>query len=59
MSIMFNETCKKDKLLPKYTEYIYIYIYIYIYQWRLQAIIVTRAWYVTPQIDSLKQDTCN
>ena len=31
MSIMFNEICINEEMLPKYT-YIYIYIYIYIYQ---------------------------
>ena len=38
MSIMFNETCINEEMLPKYTYiniytcmYIYIYIYIYIY----------------------------
>ena len=30
MSIMFNEICINEEMLPKYT-YIYIYIYIYIY----------------------------
>ena len=35
--IIFNETCIKEGLLPKYTNnyiyiYIYTYIYIYIYQ---------------------------
>ena len=29
MSIMFNEICINEEMLPKYT-YIYIYIYIYI-----------------------------
>ena len=28
MSIMFNEICINEEMLPKYT-YIYIYIYIY------------------------------
>ena len=32
MSIMFNEICINEEMLPKYTHtYIYIYIYIYIY----------------------------
>ena len=31
MSIMFNEICINEEMLPKYT-YIYIYIYIYIYR---------------------------
>ena len=30
ISIMFNEICINEEMLPKYT-YIYIYIYIYIY----------------------------
>ena len=30
MSIMFNEICINEEILPKYT-YIYIYIYIYIH----------------------------
>ena len=30
MSIMFNEICINEEMLPKYT-YIHIYIYIYIY----------------------------
>ena len=30
MSIMFNEICIYEEMLPKYT-YIYIYIYIYIH----------------------------
>ena len=30
MSIMFNEICINEEMLPKYT-YIYLYIYIYIY----------------------------
>ena len=30
MSIMFNEICINEEMLPKYT-YIYIYIYIYIH----------------------------
>ena len=31
MSIMFNEICINEEMLPKYTHtYIYIYIYIYI-----------------------------
>jgi hypothetical protein len=32
-SLVFNETCIKEKLLPNYTDiYIYIYIYIYIFR---------------------------
>ena len=31
MSIMFNEICINEEMLPKYT---YIYIYIYIYTFR-------------------------
>ena len=32
MSIMFNEICINEEMLPKYTHiYIYIYIYIYIF----------------------------
>ena len=29
MSIMFNETCINEEMLPKYT-YVYVYIYLYI-----------------------------
>ena len=29
-SVVFNEQCIKENLLPKYTIYIYIYIYIYV-----------------------------
>ena len=29
--IIFNETCIKERLLPKYTTDIYIYVYMYIY----------------------------
>ena len=33
MSIMFNEICINEEMLPKYTHtHIYIYIYIYIYR---------------------------
>ena len=30
-SILFNQTCSNEKMVPKYTFFIYIYIYIYIY----------------------------
>ena len=30
MSIMFNEICINEEILPKYT-YIYLYTYVYIY----------------------------
>ena len=31
LSLLFNETCLNEWLLPNYTIYIYIYIYIYVY----------------------------
>ena len=36
MSIIFNEICINEEMLPKYT-HIYIYIYIYIYMLRCQC----------------------
>ena len=31
MSIMFNEICINEEMLPKYAYFEYIYIYIYIF----------------------------
>ena len=31
MSIMFNEICINEEMLPKHTYFKYIYIYIYVY----------------------------
>ena len=39
MSIMFNEICINEEMLPKYT-YIYIYIHTHTYSQRLKTMVV-------------------
>ena len=50
MSIMFNEMCINEEMLPKYTYlYMYIYIYIYIYVCVCVCVCVLAAllqWYI-------------
>ena len=41
MSIMFNEICINEEMLPKYTYALYIYIYIYIYIYSLEVTFLT------------------
>ena len=49
MSIMFNEICINEEMLPKYT-YIYIYIYIYIYMKKIEK--VFQMWWIYYDVKS-------